>query len=171
MARVHDVPIAVTETFEAFFRAEFPKMVAIALGLTGERETARDLAQEAMLRGYQRWDTVGQFERPGCWVRRVLINLATDHHRRRGTERANMSRLASDQHVVLDDPADQRWWVAVRSLPERQRAAVALHYLEDRSVADVAEILGISEGTVKSTLSKARRKLEQQLTEEKEGRP
>ncbi|MEJ7720654.1 MAG: sigma factor [Ilumatobacteraceae bacterium] len=91
--RVHDVPIAVTQSYEAFFREEFPKMVALGLGLTGERETARDLAQEAMLRGYQRWDTVGRFDRPACWVRRVLINLATDHHRRRRTERTNESRL------------------------------------------------------------------------------
>ena len=167
--RVHDVPIAVTETFEVFFREEFPKMVALGLGLTGERETARDLAQEAMLRGNQRWDRVGQFDRPACWVRRVLINLATDHHRRRATERANASRVATVDRLVMDDPGDEQWWEAVRALPDRQRAAVALHYLEDRSIADVAEILAIAEGTVKSTLAKARRKLEQQLMHE-EGR-
>lgn len=166
---MHDVPIAVTQSYETFFREEFPKMVALGLGLTGERETARDLAQEAMLRGYQRWNTVGQFDRPGCWVRRVLINLATDHHRRRRTERANEARLATADRLVLDDPDDERWWDAVRALPDRQRAAVALHYLEDRPIAEVAEILGIADGTVKSTLAKARRKLEHDLAGKEDG--
>lgn len=138
-------------------------MVALALGMTGDRETARDLAQEAMLRGYQHWERIESFERPGTWVRRVLINLATDHHRRRGVERRRSAHLDEPSPEVLPDPADERWWAAVRALPDRQRAVVALHYLEDRPIAEVADILGIAEGTVKSSLAKARKKLERSL--------
>ena len=56
-----------------------------------------------------------------------------------------------------------RFWAAVRTLPRRQQAVVALHYLEDRSVADVAQVLGIAEGTVKAHLHKARAALADRL--------
>lgn len=140
-------------------------MVALALGLTGNRETACDLAQEAMLRGYQHWHKLHEFERPGAWVRRVLINLTTDHHRRRATERDKSGRLDRPAHSELAATETDHWWSAVRALPERQRAVVALHYLDDRPVAEVAATLDIPEGTVKSSLARARRTLERTLSE------
>lgn len=152
--------------FEAFFRAEHPKLVAFAWALTGDPHTAGELAQEALLRAYRDWVKVGEYENPGGWVRRVVANLATDRHRRRRSEEAALSRMPPSEPAALLDPATDHWWRAVRALPDGQRAAVALHYLEDLSVADVASTLGVAEGTVKTQLARARQTLARTLAEE-----
>jgi len=144
--------------FDRFFRAEHPKLVACALAMTGDRESARDVAQEALLRAYRAWSHVGDFERPGAWVRRVLVNLVIDGQRQRRRERSAVGRLR-EETTGLCDPETDRFWAAVRALPDRQRAAVALHYVDDLSVAEVASILKIAEGTVKASLSAARSNL------------
>lgn len=151
-----------TQQFETFFRSEFAPMVALGLAMTGDREAARDLAQDAFARAYEHWERVGRMERPGGWVRRVLVNLAIDHTRRRATRRHH-ERRPPPRPLLPADQASQEWWVAVRALPDRQRAAVALHYLDDRPIAEVAEILGVAVGTVKSSLAKARRTLQREL--------
>ena len=161
------VPVVTATGYETFFRAEHPKLLALGLALTGDRETARDLAQEALLRAYEHWPRVERLERPGGWARRVLINLATDHHRR-ATVRRNGVRSDREAMLLPADPAADEWWRAVLALPDRQRAVVALHYLDDLSVGDVAEILGIAQGTVKSTLAKARAALRERLAASEE---
>lgn len=149
--------------FETFFRAEHPRLVAIGLALTGDREAARDLAAEALSRAHRSWSSL---DNPSAWVRRVITNLAADRGRRLGRERRALSRVAaqSTSLVGMNDPVSDGFWAAVRALPERQQAAVVLHYLEDRSVLDVARVLGIAEGTVKATLFKARNTLATTLT-------
>lgn len=144
--------------FDAFFRDEFPKMVALALAMTGVREVARDLAQDSMTSAFRRWDEVSGLERPGAWLRRATINAAISWRRRSLTERAAIARL---RPTTVDAPREpeERFWECVRSLPPRQRSVTGLYYVEDRSVADIAEILDIAEGTVKATLSKARSSL------------
>lgn len=144
--------------FDEFFRVEHPKLIAFALAMTGDRESARDAAQEALLRAYRAWPHVEHLDRPGAWVRRVLVNLVIDGQRRRGRERRALGRIR-DEPTVPADPESDRFWAAVRTLPERQRAAVALYYVDDLSVADVATVLGIAEGTVKASLAKARANL------------
>lgn len=148
--------------FDAFFRAEFPKMVALASVLTGVGEVGRDVAQESMVKAFRDWSTVGQLDRPGAWVRRVTINAAMSWHRSRSRERAARSRLRADAVQPLAPPEDT-FWDAVRSLPPRQRSAVVLHHLEDLPVAEVADVLGVAVGTVKASLAKGRAKLEPQL--------
>jgi RNA polymerase sigma-70 factor, ECF subfamily len=152
--------------FDRLFRGEHPKLVALALVLTGHREAAADIAQEALVRAYRSWAAVGKMERPGAWARRVTINLATDWHRNRGREHRAFSRLDSNPTMSIADPESDQFWRAVRELPERQRAAVALHYLEDLSVSDVARVLDIAEGTVKASLFKARATLSRSLAKE-----
>ena len=144
--------------FDGFFRAEHAKLVACALAMTGDREVARDAAQEALLRAYRAWARVGTLDRPGAWVRRVLVNLVIDGQRRRGRERRAVGRLREGTVVATEREGD-RFWRAVRALPERQRAAVALHYVDDLPLADVASVLDIAEGTVKASLAAARRTL------------
>jgi RNA polymerase sigma-70 factor (ECF subfamily) len=108
---------------------------------------------------------VSGYDRPGAWVRRVLINLALDANRRRGNERHAAERLAHDEVLLPGDESSDEWWRAVRALPDRQRAAVALYYLEDMSVAGVARVLDVAEGTVKATLARARNTLANTLRE------
>lgn len=155
------VAIGVT-SFDEFFRAEQPKMVALAYVLTGDREVARDVAQDAMLQAYQRWSSVKELDRPGAWVRRVTINSATSWHRRARRARVVRSRLVGN-HAEPPLELDEVFWAHVRRLPASQRTAVALYYVEDLSIADVAEAMGTARGTVKATLSKARANLSARL--------
>ena len=157
--------------FEAFFRREQPKLVALGMAMSGDRETGRELAQEALIRAYHQWDKIRNYERPGAWVRRVLINLSTDNARARSSELRALERMDPNGSVMLPDVAADGWWRAVLALPERQRAAVALHYLDDLPVSHVAEILGVTPGTVKASLAHARAHLATslQLTIDEDG--
>lgn len=150
--------------FDRFFLDEHPKLVAIGLAWTGDRDTARELAQEALARAYRAWSTVELLDLPGAWARRVMINLLIDHHRTGRRQLRLVDRLGAPGDVAGPDAATGPWWEAVRALPERERAAVTLHYLEDLSIATVAEILEVKPGTVKASLAHARDKLRAALT-------
>lgn len=79
MARQAD-PSTGAANFETLYRQELPTLIALATTMTGSRDVGADLAHEALARAYRDWRTVGCLERPGAWVRRVLINLAIDVH-------------------------------------------------------------------------------------------
>jgi RNA polymerase sigma-70 factor (ECF subfamily) len=149
--------------FEVVYRREVRSIVTLCTVLTGDADVGADLADEAMLRAYRDWGRVGTLDRPGAWVRRVAINLATDHHRRRRTERRGIERLAAQRAVESVDVIAGDFWPAVRALPERQRAVVALHYVDDMAVADIAAVLDVNVGTVKTLLHRARSTLARTL--------
>jgi RNA polymerase sigma-70 factor, ECF subfamily len=98
-------------------------------------------------------------------VRRVAANLATSAVRRRLIEARALARFwARGELSLVELPASQAdFWRAVRSLPRRQAQVVALHYLEDLSVVEVARVLGCAEGTVKAHLHTGRETLAQRL--------
>ena len=150
--------------FETFFRREYPAMVALAAAVSRTPHTAEDLAQEAMLRARRHWDRIGAFDKPGTWVRRVTINLSVDS--RRGVVREAKARLAwwegrepTEQPQALDPDL----LVALHALSPQQRAAVSLHYLEDRSTSEIADLLGCSESTARVHLHRGRQALAQHL--------
>jgi RNA polymerase sigma-70 factor, ECF subfamily len=159
------VAVGSSETFEDFYAREFPAVVGLAYALSGSRAGSEDLAQEAFLAALRDWDRVGGFGRPDVWVRRVVANLSVSTLRRRYTEAKALGRLALRIRSTL--PAlsadDAEFWAAVRSLPRRQAQVIALHYLEDRPVAEIAEILGTAGGTVKKHLHEGRRALTRRL--------
>jgi RNA polymerase sigma-70 factor, ECF subfamily len=160
-------PVAVTssETFEDFYVREFPAVVGLAYALSGSRSGAEDLAQEAFLAAHRGWDRVGRFDQPGVWVRRVVANLSVSVFRRRVVETKALARMALGQTSALPELSadDAEFWEAVRSLPRRQAQVIALHYLDDLSVAEVARVLGTAEGTVKKHLYEGRRALARRL--------
>ena len=165
-----DVRLVPEPEFERFFRAEHERVLALAIAISGDRQRGRDLTQEAFLRAYRDWPHVATLDSPRAWLRRVVVNLSIDGHRRRARERTVVARYqAATPAVTFADPDITAWWDAVRRLPERQRAAVALHYLDDHSIADVAAVLGVAEGTVKSSLAQARRTLARTLRTEEVG--
>lgn len=131
-------------------------MVALAASMCGSREVGAELAQEAMLRAYRDWSKVAVLDRPGAWVRRATVNLAIDSHRRRSNEHVTLARVAAEVSSESGFGVDDRFWVLVRALPERQRAVVALRFVDDLSLEEIAQVLEISVGTVKSTLFSAR---------------
>lgn len=156
------------EPFDRFYAREFPMMVSIAYALSGGRMAAEDLAQEAMIAAYRRWPEIGQLERPGGWARRVVLNLAASAYQRRKAEARALLRLAplrGEPPAELSAEAAE-FWRAVRRLPRHQAQAVALHYLEEASVAEIAEIMGCAENTVKVHLHRGRQALAQRLQAE-----
>jgi RNA polymerase sigma-70 factor (ECF subfamily) len=167
-----DEPVVVgLESFESFYRREFRAMVGLALALSGSRIAAEDLAQEAMMVAHKRWAEVARLERPDAWVRRVVSNMAVSAYRKRASEARALARLAARRQEVIPElePADDRFWRAVRSLPKKQSQAIALHYLEDMAVADIAEVLDCSPSTAKVHLFRGRKTLATML-EREEGR-
>ena len=151
-------PGAWRESFDAFYLREFAPMVTLAYAVSGSRSAAEDLAQEAMIRAGRNWERISTFDKPGAWVRRVTINLAVSALRRRSAEVKALLRLGPQNQPIPgpDEGPDSRVWEAVRRLPGHQRAAVALHYLEDRSIGEIASILGCAESTAKVHLHRGR---------------
>lgn len=145
-------------SFNQFYRAEFASIAAVGAALCGDRSAGEDIAQEALARAYRDWDRISSYERPGAWVRRVAINLATSRHRRARTEARSRWRLTDGDQPEPTLP-DAALWRTVRALPRRQRQAVALAYVEDLPLEDVAASMGCSVGAVKSHLHRARRTL------------
>jgi RNA polymerase sigma-70 factor (ECF subfamily) len=166
-APIEPLVLAAPVGFEGFFRASQSRLVAIALPLTGDVDAARDLAQEALLRAYRAWPKVSTLDQPGAWTRRVLLNLAVDVSRRRRRESVANGRALPPDSDGSDftemSVVDESFWVAVRALPALQRSSVVLHYVDDMSVAEVAEVLEVSEGTVKTSLHRARQTLAKTL--------
>ena len=153
--------------FDALFVAHVAGLVRSITVVCGDRETAADCVQEAFLRAHERWDRVGTYEDPVGWVRHVALNLARDVHRRRVRSLSALLRLRSaaaagghGADVVPEQPdGDGALAAALASLPPRQRAAMALRYVEALSVAEIARALGISEGAVKFHLHAGRQRL------------
>ena len=160
------------EDFDAFYAREYAAMVALAYVLSGSRWAAEDLAQEAFLAAHREWERIGAYDRPGAWVRQVVMNKAASAVRRRIVETKALARIAFGRTPDVDDMPQESadFWHAVRELPKRQGQVVALHYLEDLSVAQIAAIIGTAEGTVKKHLHDARQTLAHRLgVEEEEG--
>jgi len=153
-----------TETFESFYARELPRLVALARALSGSWGSADDLAQEAMLVAYRRWDEVSHLDLPAAWVRKVCVNQATSHVRRRMAEARALVRLSSRRQLVASDELEgDSFWVEVRRLPRRQAQTIALHYVYDLGVADIATTLGCSDSSVKSHLVRGRAALARRL--------
>lgn len=153
--------------FETCFREQYPRLVALGVATCGDREVARELAQETMLRAHDRWDQVGEYDAPVAWLRRVMTNLLIDHLRSASVERTALDRFGARPARAPGEPdVGHAWSQLVAPLSPSQRMVVTLYYGEDRSVEEIAEILDIAVGTVKSGLAKARARLAAELGEE-----
>jgi len=120
--------------------------------LCGDRDLARDITADAFAKTLVPW-RAGAIRDPGAYVRRAVANALRDRYRRATTAAAHASRVAS-AGAVDEEPVAEREVVraALGELGGRQRAVVILRFYEGRSEAEIAEILGIRVGTVKSQL-------------------
>jgi RNA polymerase sigma-70 factor, ECF subfamily len=138
--------------FEAWYRAEHPRVLGIVAALTGQRDLAIDATDEAFVRAWARWGRVSKMEAPGAWTVKVALNVV-----RRAQRRAAPTGLLRPEPTV---PAtDPELWDLVRSLPPQQRTAIVLRHVGGFSHAEIARVMGVREGTVGSTLNAANHKL------------
>ena len=122
----------------------------------GDRLVAEELAQDALVRAWERWDTVGAMASPEAWTYRTAFNLASSRYRRRAAERRARQRLDTLRPPGTDQPAvDHHVRDAVQALPPRQRAVIACRFFLDLSVEDTASLLECAPGTVKAATSQA----------------
>src|SRR5262245_36790978 len=148
---------AVSVDFAEFYRATSHRTLRYAYGLTGDLAQAQDVVQEAYVRAWERWRRLSGYDDAEAWLRLVVSRLVFDWWRhlrvRRTTALARPAPAAppSEDTVLVV--------AALKKLPDRQRQALALHYLLDVSVAQIATELEVSEGTVKSWLSRGRASL------------
>jgi RNA polymerase sigma factor (sigma-70 family) len=150
----------------AFCHVEYPRLVGALSLYCGDRDVAEELAQEALVRACERWQTVREMTSPGAWVYRVALNLAHSHYRRRAVMARVMGRLRGDpQHESdLTDSVCVRQ--AVAALPRRQRAVVTLRYFLDLSVDETATTLRTSSSAVRSLSHRAVAQLRMTLNEQ-----
>jgi RNA polymerase sigma-70 factor (sigma-E family) len=149
-----------SQDFEEFATADLPRLMRIARVLTGNDHDAADLVQDCLARMGSRWSDAKPIANPHAYARAALVNLNVSRLRRFRRERLVRSvpeRSATPAEVDSLDP-----WLetAVRRLPSRQRAAVALAYLEDMPVAEIATSLGCSESAAKTHLARGRAALQ-----------
>lgn len=141
---------------EEFCDAVRGRLVGALTLATGRRAVAEELAQEALVRVWQRWDRVSQLDVPEAWAVRVGLNLAGSWHRRRQAEWRANRRSGHDEFTVEEDRAAA---VAVReavsALPDRQRSVIVARFFLGYDVAATAALLGCAEGTVKATTHQA----------------
>ena len=154
---------------ELLFRAEFVGLVHTVAIVVGDVDAASDVVQEAFLQASRHWARVARYENPAAWLRRVAVNRALDERRRNRRHLAALPRLArlggGGEATGASEAAEPAvdFDAAVARLPRQQRAVVALFYGADLPLAEIAGVLGIAEGTVKSHLHDARRALAPQL--------
>ena len=158
--------LADDDGIEPVFRAHYARLVRALALACGDAELAADAVQEAFVRAHLRWSAIRRYDDPVGWVRRVALNLLHDDHRRSVRRRRAVARLAAEPPVTVA-PAEPDGLVATLSaLPRQQRTAVALFYVDGLSVAEVAAAMGLAEGSVKSHLHDARRRLRRLLDAE-----
>lgn len=144
-------------SFEAWYRAAHPRLLATLVVASGDIEAARDAAAEAFTRALERWPRVHGMDAPEAWVHRVGVNVL----RRRSRRRILEERLLRRQRLEPVPPPQvaSEVWDAMALLPFRQRQALALRYLLGMTQAEVADAMGVAPGTAAATLHAARRNL------------
>lgn len=148
--------------FAELVETESRGLVAAATAIVGDVHRAEEIVQTAFERCFRRWSRVSRLDRPGAWVRRVVINEAISVARRssseqRAVQRVAMTPPATDGTGDADSRIDHDGlWAAVRALPGDQAAVIALRYGADLGVDEIADTLEISASAVKSLLHRAR---------------
>lgn len=165
--RLRDVTANDDEAFTAFVHATGTRLHRAAVLLTGDEHAAEDLVQATYAKVYVRWGRVRRADSPVAYAHTMLTNTFLSHRRlRRSTERtgrgADVGESLSTRAAPSRSDSDPRaresrvdLLAALRTLPPRDRAIVVLRYWEDRTVAETADAVGISEANVRSRASRA----------------
>jgi RNA polymerase sigma-70 factor, ECF subfamily len=152
----------VSRGFEEFFAAEYRSLLALATALCGSRALGEDVVQDAMFAAARQWPKLARYDDPTHWARRVVVRRCSNVRRGRLRESRALERIAGRRDataVTLPSLEHDSFWAAVRALPRRQRVCIALHYLDDLDVGEIAATLGIADATVRVHLHAGRQTL------------
>jgi RNA polymerase sigma-70 factor (sigma-E family) len=147
--------------FEKFVTAQAGPLLRLAYLLTRDHRDAEDLVQETLLAALRRWDSVSAAELPSAYVRRMLVNNHITSQRRRMSREVpfdpDLVTLGDPRSLAGHDEIDARSWAAdvMARLPDQQRTVLVLRYYERLYDEEIAEILGVARGTVRSLASRA----------------
>jgi RNA polymerase sigma-70 factor (sigma-E family) len=145
------------DAVSALFRIHHRRLVGLAALLVDDRATAEDVVQDAFAGLYQRWWLLRDPDSATAYLNRAVINRGRDelrHGRRVATLQPRMTprsgSLNSAEREALDHDESEQLWAAVQRLPRRQRQVIVLRYYLDQRESEIAEMLGISSGSVKT---------------------
>lgn len=152
---------------ESFIETEYPAVVGAVGLITGNRQDAADAVQDAIV-GFLAKPPRHPVDNLAAWITVVASNRIRDAYRRKSAEARALERMGEPETASTDAVTglDRDVVAALRELPQGQRQVCVLHYLMDQSVATIAEGLGVSEGTVKTQLHRARTALAARLRKE-----
>jgi len=167
------------QEFTAFVRPHLERLYRLAYRLTGHREDAQDLVQDVLLKAFSQADRIADIDVPLTWLSRVLYNRFIDNQRRYSVRRLRLVThdvLSSDPDLAPgneESPEDQvageftirRLESALARLSDDHRLIISLHDVEGYTISEIAEITGISLGTLKSRRHRARQRLQNILDE------
>jgi RNA polymerase sigma-70 factor (sigma-E family) len=149
-------------TFDEFVAARLPALLRYAMVITGDHHVAEDVVQDALVRAQSRWSRIAATERPEAYVKRIVLNEYLSWRRRLRTTRSipTPDEMIEQAAGPMGDPtgavAERDAVVAlIAGLPPRQRAVLALRYYEGLSDAEIADLLGCAEATVRSHAARA----------------
>src|SRR3954454_2913377 len=142
--------------FDGWVAARGPALLKLAYTLTGNAADAEDVVQEALARALPRWERISRVDNLDAYVRRMVVNAHTSWWRRFRRREAPVEQVRDSAVTPAGLPSDERasLWQACERLPEAQRTAIVLRYYEQLDYAEIAELTGVREGSVRSRVSR-----------------
>ena len=169
-ALMFEITQTADDAFDQIVRQREAQLLRIAHRMLGNWADAEDVVQEAFFRLHRQARKFPSEAALGAWLYRVIVNLCVDRSRRVSAT-DELPELRANEHsaeaALLRDEQKRILMIALGRLPAKERAAIILREIEDLPTADVADILGSSEGTVRSQISKAMSRLRELLNKEK----
>jgi RNA polymerase sigma-70 factor (ECF subfamily) len=173
---VHRLPDALTAVTDELDR-EFERLLAesstlafrVAYGVLRQREDAEDVAQDAFIKAHRNFRRLRDRAAFRAWLVRLTWRLALDRQRanrrrtNRDTEHGRLSPTSTNSDPAIVNDRAEHVWHAIDALPEKLRLPIVLSGIEGHDIRDIAQLLGLPEGTVKSRLFHARERLKESL--------
>ena len=157
-------------TFDDLYAEHVDRVYALCLRMTADERRAEELTQDTFVKAWRSFSSFRGDSAVSTWLHRIAVNTVLDDRRRRGRQPAQLSALPDGaiRHRATrgEDPGERvHLEAAIASLPERSRMAIVLHGIEGYTYEEVAELMGVAVGTVKSHIHRARALLIDRLEE------
>jgi RNA polymerase sigma-70 factor (sigma-E family) len=147
--------------FDQFVAERLDRLLGYATAITCDKHLAQDIVQDVLMRAQHKWDRIGAMDAPHLYVKRMVTNDYLSWRRRKAAREIAVERGELARHAPsMADPADahaerEAMRARIAVLPRKQRAALVLRFYEDCTDAEIAQVLGCAESTVRSQLARA----------------